>query len=222
MTLFWEVGFPPQFPTGLGGFSSTRLPPSHALRVEFSKLPNRSHPTWVRSCLSPWGYSKKVLFLTLQGVGFPPQFPAGLGDFLLTAVYQTIILIFQFSLLSSYCVRRFFHQQSYWQFVNRSFGFLPQLFSRARRFFCINRSTGFPPLSFIGLGGFSSSTNSYTYTFDRVHTKRESNCNAEVTRPPITWLTDLIYFTTSLYLCIKSALASWKKEVLRVPRAQAR
>ena len=45
VTLFWEVGFPPQFPTGLGGFSSTRLPPSHALRVEFSKLPNRSHPT---------------------------------------------------------------------------------------------------------------------------------------------------------------------------------
>ena len=98
---FREVGFPPQSPIGLGGFSSTRLPPSHALRVEFSKLPNRSHPTWVRSCLSPWGYSKKVLFLTLQGVGFLPQFPAGLRDFLLTAVYQTIIFIFRFPLFSS-------------------------------------------------------------------------------------------------------------------------
>ena len=50
-TFLQEVGFPRQSPIGLGGFSLTRLPFFHALRVEFSKLPNCLHCTWVRSCL---------------------------------------------------------------------------------------------------------------------------------------------------------------------------
>ena len=81
---FQEVGFPPQSPIGLGSFSSTSL----------------SHPvSWIEfqiACILPGcgaalalgAIARRFLFLTLQGVGFPPQLPAGLGGFLSTAVYQ--------------------------------------------------------------------------------------------------------------------------------------
>ena len=57
--------------------------------------------------------------------------------------------------------------------------------------------------------------------FDGVHAKKEGNCNTEVTKPLITWLTNLIYSITLLYLCIESALAFQKKEVLGTLGAQA-
>ena len=57
--------------------------------------------------------------------------------------------------------------------------------------------------------------------FSTAHAKKKGNYNAEVTRPTIMWPTNLIYATTLPYLCIKSSLASLKKEVLCVSEIQA-
>ena len=86
--------FPPQPFILLGGFLLIYLPLSHALRVEFFKLPNCLYLTCVRSYLGFFSW-------TLQGAGFPPQFHVELRGFLLSGAYQTIILIFRFFLLNS-------------------------------------------------------------------------------------------------------------------------
>ena len=92
----WKVGFPSQSPIGLGGFSSTSLS-HHIFRIEFQIaciLPGYG------AALALAAIAKRFLFLTLQSVGFPSQFLTRLGSFLSMAVYQTIILIFRFFLLS--------------------------------------------------------------------------------------------------------------------------
>ena len=70
-----------------------------------------------------------------------------------------------------------------------SFGFLPQLSYRARRFLALIDSLVF--LFFLPSGWevFYLVTNSYTpmiYTFGGANAKEKSNCNAKVTRPRIT------------------------------------
>ena len=81
VTLFWEVGFPPQFLIRLGGFLSTCLSHSPASRIEFwsSQSSKCSRSSQIACILPGFGavlafgaIAKKFLFLTLQGVGFPP------------------------------------------------------------------------------------------------------------------------------------------------------